>query len=371
MSVRIATFNVENLMRRFDFSGFQQHGDVDRALMLFDIHDDRQYRELEQARVVALTDDTRQLTALAIADTRADILCLQEVDNIDVLKAFEYGYLFKMVGDGYKQKFLIEGNDSRGIDVAVMMKDVTRDGQTLECVRVTSHAALTFGELGLYTEGVAALGIKDSERIFRRDCLELDLLVGGVPLTLFVTHLKAMGAPHNGLDGRMATLPVRIAEASAIRHIITQKFGAGQTANHNWLLCGDCNDYVEKVAVSEDAQGELKFEHTLDDNNALKILLAEGFCESLVARRDVLDRWTNYHSRGPEERHLCELDYMLASPKLARDNASAKPDIIRGGQPYRAIFPAGQNDKRYPRVGWDRPKASDHCPVAMTFDIKP
>ena len=110
MSVRIATFNAENLMRRFDFTGFHNDQNMDRALLLYDIRDERQYRELEQARAIAQTDDMRQLTALAIADTNADILCLQEVDNIDVLKAFEHGYLFKMIGNGYRQKFLVEGN---------------------------------------------------------------------------------------------------------------------------------------------------------------------------------------------------------------------------------------------------------------------
>ena len=58
---------------------------------------------------MAHTDDTRQLTALAIAETHADIICLQEVDNIEALKAFEYGYLFKMIGEGYRQKFTTAG----------------------------------------------------------------------------------------------------------------------------------------------------------------------------------------------------------------------------------------------------------------------
>jgi exonuclease III len=129
MSLRIATFNVENLMTRFDFTGFRNQLRQDRVIKLFEVRSEGVYQQLEQARVIASTDDTRQMTALAIADADADILCLQEVDNMEALQAFEYGYLFRMVGNGYRQKYLVEGNDSRGIDVAVLMRDETRDGQ--------------------------------------------------------------------------------------------------------------------------------------------------------------------------------------------------------------------------------------------------
>ena len=50
-------------------------------------------------------------------------------------------------------------------------------------------------------------------------------------------------------------------------------------------------------------------------------------------------------------------------------NAGAVPDIIRNGQPFRTLFPPGQEVERFPRVGWDRPKASDHCPVAISLDV--
>lgn len=369
MSVRIATFNVENLMNRCDFTGFRNDLTKDRSLSLFHIRDEAQYREMELARVVGLTDDTRQLSALAIADTKADILCLQEVDNIEALKAFEFGYLFKMVGNGYRHKYLIEGNDSRGIDVAVMMREQTRDGQPIEFVAMKTHAHMTYAENALFTPDLIALGLRESDKIFKRDCLEVDLLIGGKPLTLFVAHMKSMGGARNGLDGRQSTMPVRVAEAKAIRRIIEAKFGRAETADKRWLICGDMNDYQEKIVISDGGQGDNRFDPVREEASALDHLINDGFCENLVARRDVMDRWTVYHTRGPDERHLCQLDYMLASPSLAASNSIRKPDIIRNGQPWRTIFPNGQNVERYPRVGWDRPKASDHCPVAMTFDL--
>ena len=82
-----------------------------------------------------------------------------------------------------------------------------------------------------------------------------------------------------------------------------------------------------------------------------------------------MDRWTLYHSRGPQEQHLCQLDYIWLSPALANANAARVPEIIRGGQPYRTVFPPGLEVDRFPRVGWDRPKASDHCPVVIELDL--
>lgn len=369
MSLRLATFNVENLMRQFDYSGFRNQLNRDRLLSLYDIKDETEYRLLEQAREMASTDDMRQQTALAIAQTRADIICMMEVDNIEALNAFEYGYLFKMVGQGYRHKYTTAGNDSRGIDVGIMLREETADGQAIDFVRMTSHAHLTYKDLGLHTPELEETGNQAHERIFRRDCLEIDVRIGGKPLTLYLTHLKSMGSPRNGMNGRDASMPIRIAEAWAIRRIIEERFGKDHAAKKRWVICGDFNDYYEKVVIHGDQFGGYSFEPVSEAQSSLKVLLADGFCENLVARRPALDRWTLYHNRGPQERHLCQLDYILASPLLARQNAKAVPDIIRNGQPYRTPFPPGQEVDRYPRIGWDRPKASDHCPVAVTLDI--
>ena len=71
MSLRLATFNVENLMTRFDFTGFRNQLRQDRVIQLFEVRSEGVYQQLEQARVIAATDDTRQMTALAIAETCA------------------------------------------------------------------------------------------------------------------------------------------------------------------------------------------------------------------------------------------------------------------------------------------------------------
>ncbi len=368
MSVRIATFNVENLMARFDFSGFRNQLRRDRVLQLFDVKKEGQYEALEQARVIAATDDTRQLSALAVAEADADILCLQEVDSMAALAAFEYGYLFRMVGNGYRQKYLVEGNDSRGIDVAVMMREETIHGQKIEVADVKSHAAITYRDLALFSRGFEMPGAPD-DKVFKRDCLELDLRIGGKPLTLFVVHFKSMTNGRDGLDGRISSMPVREAEARAVRHIIENRFGSRRAADKNFVICGDMNDYQERIQISGDRRSGYVFTHIEEEMSALDVFSHDGFVINPMLRRPPLDRWTLYHARGPEERHLCQLDYIWLSPRLAETNATRLPEVVRAGQPYRTLFPPGQEVERFPRTGWDRPKASDHCPVVMTLDL--
>ncbi|MEW7006519.1 endonuclease/exonuclease/phosphatase family protein [Lentilitoribacter sp. EG35] len=368
MVLRIATFNAENLLSRFDFSGFERDHRQDRVNQLYDPKDKEQYKQMEIARIVSLTDDTRQLTALAIADTDADIVCLQEVEDIDTLSAFERGYLYKMVGEGYRQKYLAEGNDRRGIDVGVMMREQTRDGQDIEFVRMQSHAHVTYEDFDLFTEELSER-YNPKDRIFKRDCLEIDVLVGGKPLTIYVVHFKSMGSSRNGLDGKTYTMPVRAAEAKAVRKIIEKRFGKGKTDSKRFIICGDMNDYDERVVVTGDRRTGYDFKVEHEKQSAIDVFLSDGFTENVIQRRSELDRWTVYHTRGPDVQHLCQLDYILLSPALAKSSASIKPDIIRAGQPWRTVFPDGQDVERYPRVGWDRPKASDHCPLAMSINI--
>ena len=164
-------------------------------------------------------------------------------------------------------------------------------------------------------------------------------------------------------------MPIRVAETKAIRHIIEARFGNEHAQDKRWIICGDMNDYRERLVITGDRYSGFQFQPVQETESSLDVFLSDGFAENVVERRPELDRWTLYHTRGPQERHLCQLDYILLSPALARSNSNAMPDIIRQGQPHRTPFPPGQAVELYPRVGWDRPKASDHCPVAISLDI--
>jgi len=237
-------------------------------------------------------------------------------------------------------------------------------------VRMTSHAHITFGDYDLHTPALAAIGIQPSDRIFRRDCLEIDLRIAGKPITIYSLHFKSMGAPRNGLSGREASMPVRLAEAHAVRRIIETRFGPAHAADKRWVICGDLNDYRERIVIEGDEWSGHRFNVVQEtDPTSIDVLTVGGFCENAVERLSPMERWTLYHTRGPQERHLCQLDYIMLSRGLAAHNGEARPSIIRNGQPWRTIFPEGQQVERFPRTGWDRPKASDHCPVAITLDL--
>lgn len=368
MALRIATFNTENLLSRFDFSGFHLDHRQDRVTSLYDAADKEQYKQMEIARQVSITDDTRQMTALAIADTYADIICLQEVEDLETLKAFERGYLYRMIGEGYRHKFIAEGNDRRGIDVAIMMRDHTRDGDEIEFVRMKTHAELTYGDLDLLSDDLDEK-YNPNDRIFKRDCQEIDIKVGGKPLTIYNVHFKSMGPARDGLDGRTYTMPVRRAEAKAVRAIIERRFGKGKTDNKRFIICGDMNDYQMRVVVDGNRRDGYTFYAENESPSALDVFLSDGFTENVMNRRDELDRWTTYHTRGPKVQQLCQLDYILLSPALAKASQKEVPEVIRAGQPHRTVFPKGQEVERYPRVGWDRPKASDHCPIVTKINV--
>jgi endonuclease/exonuclease/phosphatase family metal-dependent hydrolase len=383
---RLATFNVENLYSRPNFWDPQRRADQQIGNVFFEDRDEAVIAK--RIAEATLSDDKCQLTALALLATNADIIALQEVDSEAALKSFRENYLKKLEGPhvaqrlravihaaprpspeavkrardiaiaevNYRYLAVPEGNDRRGIDIGILSR--------IGWQGLRMHAAVTFEELGIWPAGIEQYRegppdnprfVQRKDRIFKRDLVEMDFIIDGRPFTLFCCHLKSM------TGGRAATRIIRLAEAMAIRALIERRFAdhKGGPAEANWAICGDLNDYTD-IDGNPDIRDYMTGE---DSPTALAPLLGDGFAVNLMARRAKEDRWTSYHA--PDDVY-CQLDYILVSPRLAKANPDAVPEVIRAGQPFRAARHGGP---RFPRIGWDRPKASDHCPVAVDLRL--
>lgn len=383
---RLATFNVENLYTRPDFWDPRRRADQQIGNVFFEDPDEA--RIAKRIAEAALSDDKCQLTALALLATRADIVALQEVDSEAALRSFRENYLKKLEGPevaqamrrviyadprpnperarrareiaiaavNYRYLHVSEGNDRRGIDLGLLSR--------IGWQHVESHSDKTFADLGIWPEGLedyregpqdAPRAIEKTDRIFKRNLLQIEFIIDGRDFTLFTCHLKSM----NG--GRRGTRVIRLAEAMAIRRLIEARFEdhAGGPAAANWAIAGDLNDYYEL-----DGARDLRDYQTGEDSpSGLGPLVEDGFAINLMERRPPFDRWTTYHA--PDDIYS-QLDYILVSPAIARANPRAVPEVIRKGQPFRAMRYPGE---RFPRIGWDRPKSSDHCPVVVELRL--
>jgi hypothetical protein len=135
MKLRVGTFNVENLLTRHRFEpGGRTETAAAMSLFHFPRADERD--AVERSLAVALEDDKRQMTALAIAEAQVDLWMLQEVDSLASLQAFFANYVHRIADHRYGHFTLIDGNDRRSIDIGFAARPV-RAG--------TGHGALTQG----------------------------------------------------------------------------------------------------------------------------------------------------------------------------------------------------------------------------------
>ena len=128
--VRVATFNVENLFARFKFNS-----DVDPALAVKDGWD------VNKTYFTVLDEVEKKITGKLIKLVGADVIALQEVENLDTLRRFRADY----VGGpkAYPYTVLVDGNDPRLIDVAVMSKHPIVHVRSNQPLRLRRHSLLT------------------------------------------------------------------------------------------------------------------------------------------------------------------------------------------------------------------------------------
>lgn len=321
MKVRIGTFNAENLFARFRFKGVPERyrkpdGTWETRYRPYTPVELREVVQegwkVDKTKFTSFREEDRQLTGQAMKGVKADILGLQEVEGLDALKRFVGEFLR---GSDYTYKVVIDGNDPRLIDVALVSKYPFAYIRTHQFERAPGGKSF----------------------VFSRDCLEVGLqLSQHTILPVFVNHFKSM------VGGRAQTMARRRLQAEAVVRILKERFGSdpGEAA---WVVLGDLNDYLPSPG--------------------LEPLLGQPWVENVVARLPQPERWTHYYDDRQEYK---QLDYLLLSKVLARANPQAVPEIERRGMPKRATEYTGP---RFEGVGRNEPKASDHCPVVIEIAV--
>jgi predicted extracellular nuclease len=318
---RIATFNVENLFSRAKVINFQDEArgrellekiaqldslleqEVYDKAKIADLYDElKEYIAIEEEigkffgktvngkrtvvakgrdawrgriefRRASFSDVTRQNTARVIRAVDADICCLIETESRPILKAFCSDVLHSGNFKRYPHLMCIDGNDDRGIDVAIVSR--------LPIRTLRSHVDDKEGK----------------SEIFSRDCLEVELLhPDGFTIWLLINHFKSKGFGSQTTSNKKRKLQ------STRVNAILQSFDLSKDLV---VVAGDLNDTPDSDPLSPLLQTPNLFD-----------VLAEKF-------PNPKDRWT-YHFKKNQQ-----IDYLLVSKPL-RDGLQAAGVERRG-----------------------------------------
>jgi endonuclease/exonuclease/phosphatase family metal-dependent hydrolase len=224
MQLTIGTFNVNNLFSRYNFQGeisAIESGDtaVDSDIRYqFGIYDVFRLRTYQGKLVKAKDAPSTAAIAARIKTMNVDVLAVQEVEDIDTLRVFNRDQL----GSLYPHLALVEGNDPRLIDVAVLSK------LPLGAVVSWQHAVHT---------------ADPSQTVFSRDLLQVEILNASrskVLLTVFNTHLKShfVEFPIDPVAGAAGNNLRRQRQAEVMSRIIR----AQMRPDSRFAIVGDMND---------------------------------------------------------------------------------------------------------------------------------
>lgn len=329
-TVRLATFNCENLFARYKFEAGPPGGK--KVLTPAELEKHWGFLPPESWKKsfqIFNHDGWRELTAKALKgkDGYPDIACLQEIESLPALRRFNRDFL----GKHYPYAVLIDGHDPRSIDVGVL--------STHPIIDLKTHI----------DEAVPG----STTRMFSRDCLEVTFDIGGTPLYVFLNHLKSQygKTPQERAKGDAR----RKAQAARVAAVVKERLG-NNWQNTNLVVVGDLNDQPTSPH--------------------LQPLLVLGMT-NVVDRLPGAERWTYYWDK---KNLVSQLDYILLTQKLSA--ASPKPPYVerRGLVKKQNMSPSMANlddtpgapatlpSERFTDVT-NKMSASDHCPVVMELNV--
>ena len=265
---------------------------------------------------VAIDAQAMQHTAMVIRDLGADILGVVEAENRPALDMFSAAELREVNADPYAQVMVIDGNDTRGIDVGVM----ATEKYPLDTIR--SHI----------------FDRDDKGLIFSRDCPEFTFTTpGGNRVTLLVNHFKSKG--YSSPDDKTGAKRRR-RQAVRVAQIYRDLIAAGST---HIAILGDLNDDPSSAALAP----------LLADTDLKDISTHQNF--------DFGPRKGTYGGGNEKDK----IDYILLSPDLFA--------AATGGQIFRKGVYHGPGVRNpweiYPTLTTPALTASDHAAITATLEL--
>jgi endonuclease/exonuclease/phosphatase family metal-dependent hydrolase len=264
-------------------------------------------------KVEAVNETATRLTAQVIKDVDADVIGVVEAEHRPSLLRFDNDVLTAVNGDPYDHVMLIDGNDERGIDVAIM----TRAGYTIESI--CSHVD----------------DMKNGNRIFSRDCAQFALKTpAGNELVVLVNHFKS-----KGFGSTLDSNNKRKAQAQRVKEI----YEALRAQGRDFVaVLGDLND--------------------TPDSDPLKPLLKQTDLKDISTHADFDDGGFpgTFGSAGARNK----IDYILLSPALMAQASG-------GGVFRKGVWPGVRPPKWEKYAEMEEPihAASDHAALWAELDV--
>lgn len=227
MRIKVGTFNLNNLFSRFNFKADL----ADAEVVEFEGHttftldgEAITKREFNGKLVNGKRAEERAILAQRIRDMDVDVLAVQEVEDLDTLRAFALEDLQGL----YPHVSLVEGNDDRLIDVGLLSK--------LPLGPVTSWRHATHPDV-------------PDEPVFSRDLAQVEVMDAQrtrVLFTIFNNHLKSQlildGDPENQ---QQLNDELRRRQTATIANVVRSRFAPGAA----YIIVGDMNDTPDSAQL--------------------------------------------------------------------------------------------------------------------------
>ena len=263
-----------------------------------------------ELKTTAVNERATANTARVIHELNADVMVVIEAENRPVLDMFTAAMLPAVGGVPYEQVMVVDGNDSRGIDVGLLARSDYR------LVQIRTHI----------------FDADDIGTVFSRDCCEYHLESPlGTPLVVLANHFKSKGyaSPGDPIGAkRRARQAVRVAE----------------------IYQGLLDDGIEHVAI----MGDLNDDPT---STALAPLLG---IPGLTDASEFPDfDWNHRKGTFGSGNEKAKIDYILMSPALF-------DRVVGGGVFRKGVWHGNRTEDPwdlFPTMESAEHAASDHAAI--------